>query len=60
MEDNGTGSPCGSSEESLREAALSVIDQHALGGPGFWMYLSDFSVYETVDARVVAVSVTSM
>lgn len=60
MEDNGTGSPCGSAEESLRKAALSVIDQHALGCPRFWMYPSDVSVYKTADVRVVAVSVTHM
>lgn len=38
----------------------SVIDQHALGCPQFWMYLCDVSVYKTVDVRVVAVSLTSM
>lgn len=55
MEDNRTGSPCGSSEESLRKAAQSVIDQHALGCPRFWMHLCDVSVYKAVLVRAVAV-----
>lgn len=61
MEDNGTGSPCERSEESLRKAAQSVIDQHALRCPRFWMYLYDVvSVYKTVRVRAVAVSLCSM
>lgn len=53
MEDNGSGSPCERSEESLRKAAVSVIDQHALGCPRFCMRLY---VYKTVEVCVVAVS----
>lgn len=39
MEDNGSGSPCERSEESLRIAAQPVIDQQALGCPQFWIYV---------------------
>lgn len=39
MEDNGSGSPCERSEESLRKAAQPVIDQQSLGCPQFWMYV---------------------
>lgn len=51
MEDNGSGSPCERSEESLRKAAVSVIDQHALGCPRFRVQLYDVvSAYKSGSA----------